>query len=307
MRETGLLNSFEIEEVGFSGCFRVRHPLFPAARCAGAVADAAAFFDEPEEVKQTLAIDSSAHFRGYSEMRNERDWREQIHFGREEQPAGAGPTYNLLRGPNLWPLDPAWRWRTLTLMSDLEVAGRDILATLAVRLGLAPRHFLAEEEDPYLLLKMILYQAPPSGTPRSGVAPHVDFSWITLLLQDDTGGLEVRAAGGDWLEVPPEPGRLVVNVGEILEFASRGQYRATPHRVVNRSSTKARVSLPFFLNPGLESRVERAPVEAAAECKTDGTHVHRVFPAARQDGFVFGEEEWRRKGLGIWCSTCTGG
>ena len=307
MRATGLSNSFEMEEAGFadSGCFYARHPLFPAARCAEVLVDAVAFFDQPNEGKQALAIEHSPHFRGYSEMRNERDWREQIHFGREEAAAGEGPSYEQLRGPNMWPSVAAWRARTMALLADLEVAGRDILAELAVRLGLPAVHFLAGDEVPYLLLKMILYQVPPSGTPRSGVAPHVDFSWITLLLQDDTGGLEVCTGAGDWLEVPPKPGWLVVNVGEILEFASRGHYRATPHRVVNRS--RARVSLPFFLNPGLASTVERAPVEAAADREADRTHVHRLFPGTRREGFVFGEQEWRRKGLGIWCSTCVSG
>ena len=307
MRGTGFSNSFEMEEAGFadSGCFCVRHPLFPAARCSKVLEDARAFFNQPDELKKELSIEHSTHFRGYSEMLNERDWREQIHFGREEPAAGTSPPYENLRGPNLWPPDAAWRARTIALMSDLEVAGRDILAVLAVRLGLPELQFLSENEDPYLILKMILYQVPPSETPRSGVASHVDFSWITLLLQDDTGGPEVRTGSGEWLGVPPQPGRLVVNVGYILEFSSRGRYRATPHRVVNRSGTRSRVSLPFFLNPGLASRVEPAPLEAAADRNADSEHVHRVFQAVPQDGFVFGEQEWKRKGLGIWCSTCT--
>jgi isopenicillin N synthase-like dioxygenase len=234
-------------------------------------------------------------------MRNERDWREQIHFGREEAVSGG------LRGPNLWPPDAAWRLRTLGLLSDLELAGREILAELAVRPNLPPLYFLAQDEDPYLLLKMILYQAPPSGTPRSGVAPHVDFSWITLLVQDDTGGLEVRAQDGDWIDVPPIAGVLVVNVGEILEFASRGHYRATPHRVVNRSADRSRVSLPFFLNPSLDTLVEPAQINAAPEREPDKRHVHRVFSKSRNEPFIFGEQEWRRKGLGIWCTSCVSG
>lgn len=72
------MNSFEMEEAGFPdhGCFYVRNPLFPAARYAEVLADAVVFFDQPNEVKQALAIEHSPHFRGYSEMRNERDRRE---------------------------------------------------------------------------------------------------------------------------------------------------------------------------------------------------------------------------------------
>src|SRR5262249_2278240 len=145
-------------------------------------------------------------------------------------------------GPNLWPDDRRWRETILLLMRDLEEAGRDVLNGLGA--------FLWAGEEPYLLLKLIHY--PPSQTPRSGVAPHTDFSWITLLLQDDTGGLEVQRRDGAWIAVPGVPGTIVVNVGEILQFATRGEFPATPHRVVNRSRSVSRISLPFFLNPALD-------------------------------------------------------
>lgn len=70
--------------------------------------------------------------------------------------------------------------------------------------------------------------------------------------------------------------------GEIPEFATRAHHRATPRRVVNGSSERAHVPLPFFLNRGLANRVEPAPVNAAA----DRGHVYRVFPEGRRAGFV---------------------
>ena len=104
----------------------------------------------------------------------------------------------------------------------------------------------------------------------------------------------MRTGGGEWLDV---------NVGEIPEFASRAHYRATPHRVVNRSSKRSRVFHPFFLNPGLASAVEWAPVKAAA----DRGHIHRVFPGMRQEVFVFGQQTVATEGPDIWCSTCVSG
>jgi isopenicillin N synthase-like dioxygenase len=294
---TGAVSSAGLEEAaGRTGCFYVSHPLFPASRCAEALQDARAFFNLPSDEKRTLAIEGSPHFRGYSEMHNERDWREQIHFGREEQACGAEPAYARLRGPNLWPSDAEWRSRLLRLMDDLERVGREVLAGLVM--GLA-------DEEPYLLLKLIHYQIPPDGVPRSGVAPHVDFSWITLLLQDDAGGLEARTPDGMWLDVPPVAGALVVNIGEILQFASGGKYLATPHRVLNRGS---RVSMPFFLNPGLGTRVEGhmsgGPRRAGPFRMCQGEHVHRVLTGSEEEPFVFGDAEWKRKGLGVWCGEC---
>jgi isopenicillin N synthase-like dioxygenase len=284
------------------GCFYVSHPLFHISRCDLALLDARALFDLPSEEKRKLSIERSPHFRGYSEMHNERDWREQIHFGREETACGSEPPYLRLRGPNVWPRDAEWRSRLLRLLDDLERVGREVLSVLAVK--------IEQDEAPYLLLKLIHYQTARGAIPRSGVAPHVDFSWITLLLQDDTGGLEARTPDGFWIDVPPVAGTLVVNIGEILQFASAGKYMATPHRVVSRAS---RVSMPFFLNPGLSYRVRRTPSGvqrsslASDRCTPyveTGEHVHRVISGSEGEPFVFGDAEWKRKGLGVWCSEC---
>ncbi len=272
-----------------SGWFYVTDPLFTANRCREAIADASAFFDLPLESKKQIAIERSPHFRGYSQMCNERDWREQIHFGREEA-AGS----HQLSGPNLWPPDALWRRRILALLGDFERVAREILTSL-----FAP--CLSVDEDPYLLLKLIHYLAPPDQIPRPGVAPHVDFSFITLVLQNDSGGLEFLNPTGLWVPAAPLAGTLIVNVGEILEFVSGGRFRATPHRVVNHE--KARISLPFFFNPGLEQKIAQLAgpwVPRAA----DPEHVHRVFEIPPASPFVFGDAEWRRKGLGRWCASC---
>jgi isopenicillin N synthase-like dioxygenase len=161
---------------------------------------------------------------------------------------------------------------------------------------------MTHREEPYLLLKLIHYRSSGDGAPRSGVAPHVDFSWITLVLQDETGGLEIRGLDGTWKPVSGVPGTLLANVGEILEFATGGACRATPHRVV--SGVRSRVSLPFFLNPGLDTRIE--PVLPPLPKESDPEHVHRVFSRPRVAPFVYGDEEWQRKGLGKYCELCCG-
>ncbi|MEP7366289.1 MAG: 2OG-Fe(II) oxygenase family protein [Acidobacteriota bacterium] len=287
-----------LEPFANTGSFLATHPLVSPDRCAAAIEDARAFFALPEAAKRALAIEASPHFRGYSVMHNERDWREQIHFGREEALPAAEPAYDTLRGPNLWPDDPAWRSRMLALVADLERAARDILVAITGDPALLP-----EAEEPYLLLKLINYQQTPHARPRSGVAPHVDFSWITLLLQDTAGGLEVRTPDGQWIAVPATPGIIPVNVGEILEFATRGRLAATAHRVISRGGS--RLSMPFFLNPSLDRHVEPQPVTPAFLRESDADeHVHRVFSQPRLDPFVFGEQEWRRKGLGVYCGDC---
>lgn len=284
------------EEIGF---FHARHPLFDEQRCNQAIELAREFFTLPPAEKQELAIEKSAHFRGYSEMRNARDWREQIHFGREE-PAGAHP----LSGPNLWPASPGWRADLLRLIADFETAGRDILNAMSAGLALSVNQLLPLDEAPYVLLKLIHYLPPPDGQPRSGVASHVDFSWITLLLQDDAGGLSACTPEGRWQDIPPMPGTLIVNLGEILQFVTGARLKATPHRVMNR--TRDRISLPFFLNPGLDRWIAPAPLSrrGAYSAAPEAEHVHRVLPISADIPFQYGDAEWRRKGLGVWCREC---
>lgn len=278
------------EEVQRTGAFYARHPLFPASRCERAIDLARGFFALPPAEKEAIHLARSRHFRGYSEMRNERDWREQVHFGREE-PARSGSPYDRLRGPNLWPADVAWREEVLGLLADLETVGREILQALC---------YFSAEEEAYLLLKMIHYGASPADGARPGVAAHVDFSWITLLLQDEVGGLEVRTPEGEWVAVAPCPGTLVVNLGEILEFSTGGAFRATPHRV--RTSSRPRISLPFFLNPALDTVV--GPGGGWRPAAPVPGHVHRVYSLPPRIPVVFGEEEWRRKGENDWCAEC---
>lgn len=281
------------------GFFHARHPFFDERRGSQAIELAREFFALPPAEKQELAIEKSAHFRGYSEMRNARDWREQIHFGREE-PAGT----HQLSGPNLWPASPEWRAELLRLIADFEAAGRDILNAISAGLSLPPNQLLPQAEAPYVLLKLIHYLPPPDGQPRSGVAPHVDFSWITLLLQDDAGGLSACTPEGRWQDIPPMPGTLIVNIGEILQFVTGARLRATPHRVMNR--TRDRISLPFFLNPGLDRRIEPIPIaqRGTVSAAPEAEHVHRVLPISANTPFHYGEAEWRRKGLGVWCRDC---
>src|SRR5689334_1592212 len=78
------------------GCFYVAHPRFSRERCVEALADAREFFSLSPAAKASVAIEASPHWRGYSEMRNTRDWREQIHFGREEPAIESGAEYNRL-------------------------------------------------------------------------------------------------------------------------------------------------------------------------------------------------------------------
>ena len=135
--------------------------------------------------------------------------------------------------------------------------------------------------DPVVLFRIFHY--PPArettAADRWGVAEHTDYGLLTMLLQDDTGGLEVRRPDG-WVSIPAEPGALVCNIGDMLERMSGGRYRSTAHRV--RSPAGAdRISCPFFFDPGWDAEVHPLPLAAessqsAVNERWDGTDLQSL-------------------------------
>jgi isopenicillin N synthase-like dioxygenase len=132
--------------------------------------------------------------------------------------------------------------------------------------------------DPLTLFRIFRYPArsEPSTSPW-GVAEHTDYGLLTILGQDNCGGLEVKTPSG-WIHVPPRRGNLVCNLGDMLERLTGGCYRSTAHRVRNTADTD-RLSFPFFLDPSWDATVERLPIverpvdDAAAE-RWDHMSVH---------------------------------
>ncbi|HUF98094.1 MAG TPA: 2OG-Fe(II) oxygenase family protein, partial [Ilumatobacter sp.] len=111
-----------------------------------------------------------------------------------------------------------------------------------------------------------------------GVGEHTDYGLLTLLAQDDRGGLEVRTPDGRWLDVPAEPNTLVCNLGDMLDRLTEGRYRSTPHRVRNTSGS-SRLSFPYFFDPSWDAVVTAVPLGGSAPAddadrRWDGSSVH---------------------------------
>lgn len=103
-----------------------------------------------------------------------------------------------------------------------------------------------------------IFNYPPPADPTLwGVGEHTDYGLLTILLQDDAGGLEVKSRSR-WVPAPPIPGSFVCNIGDMLERMTAGRYRSTPHRVRN-PAPRARLSFPFFFDPNFFAHVR--PIE----------------------------------------------
>lgn len=243
-------------------CYLSGHGV-PAAVDAAVIARARDFFALPDADKHALAIARSPHFRGYTVLGGETtkgasDWREQLDVGPEEAAAVVGPgepPWRRLRGPNQWPAAlPALRPAVLAWMQAMDGVGLAVLRALAVGLGQARDHFddgVLPRGDPHL--KLSRYPAQTAATRSDqGVGWHHDSGLVSFVLQDAVGGLEVDIDGRH-IEVEPRPGSYVMNLGEMLQAATSGYLKATPHRVKSPPPGRERISIAYFFHPRLDS------------------------------------------------------
>ncbi|MGV9318030.1 isopenicillin N synthase family dioxygenase [Streptomyces sp. NPDC003660] len=236
-----------------------------------------AFFALPEADRLALDNVNSPHFRGYTRTGDERtggarDWRDQLDIGAERParvPGPGEPPYWWLQGPNQWPAAlPELRTAALAWVEKLSAVAQRLLRELLTAIG-APAGFydpvFGAHAHPHL--KLVRYPGSAGDGTDQGVGAHKDYGFLTLLLQDAVGGLQVQRADGDFHEVPPLDGAFVVNLGELLEVATNGYLVATNHRVVSPPAATERFSVPFFYNPSLDAKIAPLPFPHAEKAR----------------------------------------
>ncbi|CAN7107177.1 unnamed protein product [Brassica rapa subsp. narinosa] len=108
------------------------------------------------------------------------------------------------------------------------------------------------------MVNMNYYPTCPSPELTIGVGRHSDMGMLTVLLQDGIGGLYVKLDNGDWAEIPPLDGALVINVGDTLQILSNGKYKSAEHRV-RTTNFGSRVSVPIFTAPNPSEKIGPLP------------------------------------------------
>tara|TARA_B100001059_G_C17818069_1_gene576511 strand:- start:282 stop:1262 length:981 start_codon:yes stop_codon:yes gene_type:complete len=162
-----------------------------------------------------------------------------------------------LTGPNRWPNKPSKFKERVTKYADEMTKLCDRLTLIIMKsLGVEEIAYDNLFDRPTIWLRLLYY--PPQILPDNdlyGSAPHRDFGALTVLAQDQVGGLQVQSPNGEWLDVPELPNSFVVNVGNMLHRLSNGLLISTPHRVINKSG-KQRYSCPFFYDPNINAVIK---------------------------------------------------
>lgn len=248
-----------------TGFFYITHHGVPQAVIDRAMAAAQTFFANPPEVKRQVAVNK--RHRGWHALggalmyeATRPDHKEFFSIGLElpedDPNVLAGEA---LRGPNQWPeFMPELREALDDYYAEIAKAGADLLRAVAVGLGIDEHFFSAKYDKRLQRTQMVYYppHPPMAQAEQFGVAPHTDYGCITLLYQDDSGGLQVRElASNNWIDATPIHGSLVVNVGDLLARWSNDRFRSTLHRVINKSGHE-RYSIATFYDPTYSAMVD---------------------------------------------------
>jgi len=149
----------------------------------------------------------------------------------------------------------------LAYQAALRKLGDHLLTLVALSIDLPESYFVPFYDMPMPNTRLIKYPPQPQDAQfnQIGAGAHTDWGAITLLAQDNLGGLEVVNVAGEWLQAKPIPETFVVNLGDLMARWTNGLYKSTMHRVRNNNANQDRYSLPFFYSPRPTAVVECLP------------------------------------------------
>ncbi|RZV48309.1 MAG: hypothetical protein EX269_02245 [Acidimicrobiales bacterium] len=258
-----------------------------------------AFFALPTDEKRQI-LRTKENSRGYYDReltKNARDLKEVLdlaHVPFPDLPDDDPRNFHRVDGVNQWPDLPGFRETMVGYLQSCDRLGQWLLQAFCRGLGehadylrehFGDDHTSFVRMNHYPLTDLLTEAEAATVTDLGDMAlhHHSDSGALTLLLQDDVGGLQVEHQGV-WVDVEPIPGALVVNTGDMMQVWSNDRYQAALHRVAARTNA-ARYSLPYFFNPSYTTDYSPLPGSIRA-----GDHAHYRpinwgdFRQARADG-----------------------
>ena len=247
--------------------------------------ETARFFDCERAIKDEIArdLDNPMGYFDRELTKRKRDNKEVFDF--------LDPTVPAIDARNRWPRDiPGFRETMTELFDEFSALADRTMRLIHHALELAPDSqstVAGSRHSSMIRLNCYPVDDPVPAAERDALPPlgetalgyHTDPGTLTLLLQDDTGGLQTESLDHGWIDVPPTDGTIVVNLGDCMQAWTNDRYRAAVHRVVPMTRNR-RFSIPYFQNPHRDSVIAPVP-----ELSTSGARYRafewREFMAAR--------------------------
>ena len=265
IRKTGDEIRDACKNVGF---FYIKNHQIPQSHLDSVIPSIQHFFNLSLHEKMKIHISKSDNFRGYTPLgkeltNNKYDWHECVDFGLDLKPNDPEViSGKQLAGPNQWPENQRNFKKTLEKHWNLMIIlGRMVTEGLAISLGLSKNYFAPFMNKSHSYMRISNY--PPYENSQkenigNGIGSHIDYGFLTILLQDNIGGLEIKNSNNEWFSAPIIPGTFLINIGHMIQRWTNDYYKATIHRVIPPKN-KTRCSLPFFFEPNFDTVV--APLD----------------------------------------------
>lgn len=182
---------------------------------------------------------------------------ESFFLRHEVSPGDPGYQVRELKGPNQWPDNPAFRDVVSRYDAAVCELGMRLLPVFSLAVGEGRDFFQQFFQNPSTALRLIHYPPAPESPAQElyGIYPHTDYGFVTILAQDDVGGLEIQAVDGGWIPAPSVPGTLIVNIGDILARWTNEMFNSTPHRVISPPTRRSRYSVGLFFDPDIDAQI----------------------------------------------------
>lgn len=235
------------------------------------------FYALPVDRRMRSYIGNSVNHRGYVPEGEEMfvggtsDDRKEAFDLSFDIPEGDLPAPRPMLGPNQWPDLPGFREDVMAYYGAVFAVGRRMLRGFAMALGRPADAFDHLVTTPPSQLRLIHYPFNPDAADVQGIGAHTDYECFTLLLAT-APGLEVMNSAGEWIDSPPVENGLVVNIGDMLEYWSGGQFVATSHRV--RKVAEERFSFPLFFALDYDAAVRPLGSGSEAPAIVSGDHLY---------------------------------
>jgi isopenicillin N synthase-like dioxygenase len=257
-------------DFGFFGV--VNHDIDPLI-ISEAFVQSRSFFSLDDTQKRALHIKNSPCNRGFDPIgwqsldlskegdASAADLKESFYVGTEKQIDALNDIPN--HGENQWPSQSCLPGFALAVNNYKEQATK--LSCRLIRLVAQSLHMAPDALDSLMLYPTcttrLLYYPPQRSAQGNqiGSGAHTDWGAVTVLAQDDLGGLEVRLINGDWIPVTPREGMLVINTGDLMQRWTNDTYLSAWHRVINKHEDKARYSIAHFFDMDHFAEIKTLP------------------------------------------------